>query len=255
MIRTKSAAEIKTLAAGGKILAAILQALARQVQPGATGRQLDELARQLCDKYKVRPAFLGYASKGHDPYPAAACISVNEAVVHGVPNDQSFKEGDLVSVDMGIVYKDLYLDSAHTVGCGTLNAENDRLLKVTRQALVRGMRAAQLGNTTGDIGWSIQKYVEDQGFGVVRQLVGHGVGYAVHEEPQVPNFGRAGEGTKLVEGLIIAIEPMVTIGGPRITTADDGWTIVTAEGGWSAHEEHTVAITANGPQILTQAAK
>ncbi len=251
MIKIKTAKEIETLAEGGKILAAILAELSTLVQPGSNGRQLDERVRKLCEKYQVKPSFLGYASRGHKPYPAAVCISVDEAVVHGIPNETPFKENSLVGVDMGIVYRSLYLDSAHTFPCGKLSEGNSRLLAVTRRALELGINQAQVGNTTGDIGAAIQNYVEGEGLGIVRQLVGHGVGYAVHEDPQVPNYGRPGQGDELVEGLVIAIEPMVTVGDPEVITADDGWTIVTASGGLSAHEEHTIAITADGPRILT----
>lgn len=251
MIKVKSKKEIAILGEGGKILAKILEELAKKVNPGATGLELDKLARDMCLEYNVKPSFLGYGGRGHDAYPAAACISVNEAVVHGIPNDRPFEAGDIVGLDMGIIYNDLYLDSAHTVACGDISPEAQRLLEVTRESLRRGIEAAQLGNTTGDIGWNIQQYVEKEGYGVVQQLVGHGVGYGVHEDPQVPNYGRAGEGTKLTEGLVIAIEPMVTIGSPGVTTADDDWTIVTTAGGLAAHEEHTVAITKEGPLVLT----
>jgi methionyl aminopeptidase len=251
MIRPKSPEEINRLAEGGQLLARLLDELEQKVVPGATGQRLDQHARKLAAKHEVTPSFLGYVSKGRPPYPAALCLSVNDAVVHGLPNVSPFQEGDIVGIDMGIIYKHLYLDSARTVPVGRIADNVQRLIDVTKQALQLGIEAAQPGHTTGHIGQAIQQYVEQQGFGVVRQLVGHGVGYAVHEEPQVPNFGRAGEGEKLVDGLVIAIEPMVTIGDPAVGTAPDHWTIVTKSGNPSAHQEHTVAVTTAGPKVLT----
>lgn len=251
-MRTKTPEEIQTLSAGGKLLAKFLDELEGMVAPGVTGLELDTRARELCAEHNVTPSFLHYGSRGHKPFPAALCVSVNDGVVHGIPKDEPLQEGDLVGIDMGIIYEGLYLDSARTVIAGQGSAEAVELLRVTKEALQRGIEAAQIGNTTGHIGEAIQSYVESQGeYGIVRQLVGHGVGYGVHEEPQVPNFGRAGEGATLKEGLVIAIEPMVTIGNPTVKTGSDGWTIVTRSGNVSAHQEHTVAVTANGPRILT----
>ncbi|MEX0649927.1 MAG: type I methionyl aminopeptidase [Candidatus Andersenbacteria bacterium] len=253
MIRLKTKEEIAMLHEGGKILAHILDELEATVKPGATGNELEAIAQKLVSQYSVTAAFYGYRGKGHPPYPAATCISVNEAVVHGVPTEKPFEEGDLVGIDMGIVYHGLYLDSARTVAAGKLSAEAQQLLDITKESLQRGIAAAQVGNTTGHIGEAIQTYIESQGsqYGIVTQLVGHGVGYDVHEDPQVPNYGTAGEGPKLKEGLVIAIEPMVTIGDPTVETAADEWTIVTQTGGLAAHQEHTVAVTADGPLILT----
>lgn len=258
MIKLKTPQEIETLAEGGKLLASFLEQLAKTIEPGVTGQELDKIARDLCVQHNVIPAFLGYQTSGHPPYEGAICVSINEAVVHGVPADKPLADGDLVGLDMGIVYQGLYLDSAHTVPVGNISDDARQLLEVTQEALRRGMAAARPGNTIGHIGEAVQSYVEGEvqlsdgrKFGIVRQLVGHGVGYGVHEDPQVPNVGRAGEGPTLEEGLVIAIEPMITIGGPTVKTADDGWTIVTESGGLSAHEEHTVAVTAEGPLILT----
>lgn len=252
MIRLKTPQEIATLAAGGQILAGILDQLAAAAQPGVTGRQLDQLARQLITAAQAKPSFLGYASKHHAPFPAALCVSINEAIVHGLPNDQPFKSGDVVGLDLGLIYNHLYLDSARTIIVGTGSDAAKRLVQITRETLAAGIAAARLGRTTGDIGATIQEYAESRGYSVVRQLVGHGVGYAVHEEPAVPNFGQRGRGAKLQAGLVIAIEPMITTGDPTVITADDGWTVVIKTGALSAHEEHTVAITADGPKILTQ---
>lgn len=251
MISLKNELEIKVLAEGGAILAQVLDVLAQEAVVGVTGRQLDERARELLYAHGTAPSFLGYGSRGQAPFPAALCVSVNEAVVHGLPNDRVFQEGDIVKLDLGLIYKGMYLDSAHTVLIGSASAEAKKLRDVTREALNVGIEAAHYGNTTGDIGAAVQEYVEGHGFGVVRQLVGHGVGHAVHEEPPVPNFGKAGKGTKLSVGLVIAIEPMVTAGNPAVVTAADGWTVKTDDGSLAAHEEHTVAITKDGPRVLT----
>lgn len=252
MVRRKSKAEIETLATGGRLLGELLNRLVAEVKPGVTGIALDQLAQQWIQEAGVKPSFLGYGSGDGKPFPAALCVSVNEAVVHGLPNDELLKEGDIVGLDLGIIYNKLYLDAARTVAVGKTSDEAEQLLLVTREALRLGITAAQVGNKIGDIGWAVQEYVEAEGYGVVRQLVGHGVGYAVHEEPQVPNFGMAGKGLKLEEGLVIAIEPMVTAGNPLVSTAADGWTVVTKDRSLSAHEEDTVAITANGPRVLTR---
>lgn len=251
MISLKTREEIEILAKGGAILATVLEDLEKKVAVGVTGKQLDAFAQEMLAEYKTTPSFLGYGSKGHPPFPAALCVSVNDGVVHGLPNDVPFKKGDVVKLDLGLIYNGLFLDSAHTVAVGDISAEAKQLLEATRESLELGIRQAVIGNTTGDIGAAIQEFIEGQGFGIVRQLVGHGVGHAVHEEPQVPNYGKPGKGVKLAEGLVIAIEPMVTIGDPAVYTDTDGWTVKTLEKGLAAHEEHTVAITKNGPRILT----
>lgn len=247
MVKLKTPEEIEKLAEGGKLLHYVLTELEALAKPGATGKQLDEHARKLIAELGARPAFLGY--KG---FPATACVSVNDAVVHGLPTDKPFQEGDLVGIDVGLIYHGLYTDSARTVGVGKITPESRRLLDVTKEALRLGIAAAQVGSTTGDIGAAVQTYVEGNGFGVVRQLVGHGVGHAVHEAPSVPNFGTLGAGHTLQEGLVIAIEPMVTMGDPGVETAEDKWTVVTRAGSPAAHFEHTVAVTADGPRILTE---
>lgn len=252
MVRLKTKKEIELLAEGGRLLGELLNRLVAEVKPGVTGQKLDQLAQQWVREAGVKPSFLGYGPGGSEPFPAALCVSVNNAVVHGLPNNEPFKEGDIVGLDLGIVYKNLYLDAARTVAVGKISDEAEQLLLVTREALRLGIAAAKLGNTLGDIGFAVQEYVEAEGYGVVRQLVGHGVGYAVHEEPQVPNFGKAGKGLKLEEGLVIAIEPMVTVGNPLVSTAKDGWTVVTKDGSLAAHEEDTVAITNRGTRVLTR---
>jgi len=252
MVRLKSPQDIDRLAEGGKLLAAVLDELVAQTVAGVTPKELDTFARKRITEYEATPAFLHYAPKGQPPFPAALCVSVNSTVVHGLPSAVPLADGDVVGLDLGIIYQDrYYLDSARTVGVGTLLPAAARLLAVSHEALKRGIAAAQAGRRTGDIGAAVQTYTESCGFGVVRSLVGHGVGFAVHEEPQVPNFGRPGEGTILEPGLVIAIEPMVTAGDGWVDTAADGWGIVTADGGLAAHQEHTVAITASGPWVLT----
>ncbi len=252
MIALKSKKEIEQLALGGAILGRILKELVKAAQPGVTGQALDTKARQLIAAAGSAPAFLGYGAPEHVPFPAALCVSINAVVVHGVPTAEPFQEGDIVGLDLGLMYKGLYVDAARTVGIGNISPEARQLLQVTRAALDRGILQAENGHTVGDIGHAIQEYVENHGLGVVRSLVGHGVGYAVHEDPPVPNYGRSKSGPKLAEGLVIAIEPMVTIGDPAVTTGTDDWTIVTASGELSAHEEDTIAITAAGPRVLTR---
>lgn len=246
MVRLKTTEDIEKLAEGGQHLFEILEEMEKMAKPGVTGRQLDEYARKATATIGAKPAFLG-----HGGFPNGVCVSVNNAVVHGLPTDVPFEEGDIVGIDYGLIYKGLYTDSARTIAIGAIDPEKQRLLDVTKKALDIGINAAQVGATTGDIGHAVQTYVEAEGFGVVRQLVGHGVGYGVHEKPSVPNFGAARSGYKLEENLVIAIEPMVTIGDPKVETADDDWTIVTRDGTIAAHFEHTVAITADGPRILT----
>jgi len=252
MIRLKSAQDIERLAEGGKILGGVLEALAAEVKVGRTARELDVMARRLIGERECVPSFLNYAPGGYEPYPAALCVSVNDVVVHGLPDDTALQEGDLVGLDLGLIYQNKYfLDSARSVGVGKINRTTKKLLKVTERSLKKGIEAALLGNRVGDISNAIQTYVEGKGFEVVRQLVGHGVGFAVHEPPQVPNFGVARRGEVLHEGLVIAIEPMVTIGDPTVETGEDGWSVRVKTGNLTAHFEHTVAITKDGPRILT----
>ena len=250
-IKLKSPEEILLLAEGGKILASILTTLQETVKPGVLAKDLDVLARQLCEKYNVKPAFLNYAPPGHTPYPQALCISINDAVVHGLVTDEVLQEGDIISLDMGIIYKDLFLDSARTLSVGIIAPEAQQLLTVTKEALQAGIAAAKPGNTIGHVSQAIEDVINPYGYGIVRQLVGHGVGYAVHEEPQVPNVGEAGDGPILEPGLVIAIEPMVTMGDYEVVVDADDWTVRSSDGSLSAHEEHTIAITENGPTILT----
>jgi methionyl aminopeptidase len=253
MIKLKTKKDIERLAAGGAILSRALDTIEQAAKIGIVPLALDQLAQKLLRDAGTVPSFLNYAPGGHNPFPAALCVSVNEAVVHGLPNSTPLKEGDVVGLDLGLIYQGKYfLDSARTVIVGKGSSEAEALVAATKKALELGIAAAKIGNTTGDIGAAVQNYLEGEKYGVIRELVGHGVGFAVHEEPKVPNFGTAGTGTRLEEGLVIAIEPMVSIGDPGVTTGDDGWTVVVKSGHLTAHQEHTIAITKSGPRILTQ---
>ena len=252
-IKLKSPEDIERLAEGGAILARILDELEERAVVGAIPQELDQLAQQRIKEAGCTPAFLNYAPGNHEPFPAALCLSVNAGIVHGLPGDTPLADGDLVGLDLGLVYQDAYyLDSARSKVVGTGSPETNELIAVTKKSLELGIGQAVPGSTTGDIGHAVQQYVEGEGFSVITQLVGHGVGFEVHEPPQVPNYGRPGTGDTLEEGLVIAIEPMVTTGDPAVTTGDDGWTVAVASGAVGAHQEHTVAVTAAGPRILTQ---
>ena len=250
MIQLKSVREIDVMAEGGKILAATVQMLRREVRAGVSTQDLDALAESFIRSHAgATPAF-----KGLYGFPGTLCTSINQEIVHGIPSKKRvLKEGDIISIDVGVGYQGYFTDSATTVAVGAVDAETTRLLDITERSLVAGIAAAVPGNYLGDIGAAVQRVVEDAGFSVVRDLVGHGIGVAFHEEPQVPNYGKAKRGLKLVPGLTIAIEPMVNIGGPATRTLADKWTIVTVDGSRSAHFEHTVAITDSGNRVLTAA--
>lgn len=254
MIKLKTPEEIEILREGGARLAEILSALASKVVPGVSALALEEEARRLIDEGGDRPAFLGYRPHGAKrPFPAALCVSVNDEIVHGIPNEAEkiIKDGDIVSLDFGISHRGLITDAATTVPVGEIDEESKRLIETTRTALASGIETALPGKTIGDIGAAISKVVQESGFTLAESLVGHGVGYRVHEDPFVPNFGVAGRGEKLVPGLVIALEPMVNIGKSGIKMSSDGYTIRTRDGSRSAHFEHTVAITEKGNIILT----
>ena len=255
MINIKSDKEILIMHEGGKILAEILKKLSEAVKPGITTNHLEELARELVLSYGVKPSFLGY-----DGYPAALCTSVNEEIVHGVPSERILKDGDLLKLDMGVLHNGFHTDSAITVLVGqvinittsqVVYPQAQKLINVTKEALGVGISKAKVGNTIGDIGSAIQKYVEGSGLNVVRDLVGHGIGRKLHEPPQVLNYGEQGEGEELKAGMVIAIEPMVVTGSWKIKNGKDGFAFVTKDGGLAAHFEHTVAITSRGPIALT----
>ncbi len=248
MIRLKSTAEIETIGRAGDIVAEVLAVVSERAGPGVSTGELDRIAEEcIRDHQGAEPAF-----KGLYGFPATLCTSLNDEVVHGIPvPDRRLVSGDLLSVDVGVQLDGLFADAAVTVAIGEPDPDSARLLEVTRRALEAGVAAAQPWARLGDVGAAIQELVEEAGFSVVRELVGHGVGHAPHEEPHVPNFGRRGRGEVLEPGLVIAIEPMVNFGDRQIRQLEDGWTVVTADGSLSAHFEHTVAVTANGPRVLT----
>lgn len=253
-IKLKTPAEIATLREGGKRHAAILKALGEMVKPGISTLDLENEARKLIAEGGDEPAHLGYTPYGAPrPFPAALCVSVNEEIVHGIPNERpkTLKEGDIVTIDLSLIHKGLFTDSAITVPVGKIDEESKKLLKVTRDALMAGIAAIEPGGHVGDIGATIAAAVAPSGFTLAKDLVGHGVGYAIHEEPYVPNTGKPGAGEQLVPGMVFAVEPMVCAGKGAWKTLKDGYTIVTKDGSRSAHFEHTVAITEKGPIILT----
>jgi methionyl aminopeptidase len=249
MIIRKSAREIELMAAAGAVVAQTLAVLQERVEPGMSMVELDRIAEDVIRSHDAVPT-----SKGYKGFPAAICISPNEMIVHGIPSDYRAQERDIVTFDVGVTKDGLIADSAATFGVGEISDETQRLLDVCQAALETGIEAAQLGAHVGDISGAVQQTVEEAGFSVVRELVGHGVGRDYHEDPQVPNFVTSYRGAELVEGMTLAIEPMITAGGPKVVTLDDGWSIVTVDGSLAAHFEHTVAITAEGPRVLTKAA-
>ncbi len=248
MIQLKSEREIDIMARGGEILAATVHLLETSVRPGMTTLELDRMAEEFIASHPgAVPAF-----KGLYNFPASICTSINQEIVHGIPSKKRvIEEGDIVSLDIGVKLEGYYTDSATTVAVGEVDAQSRRLLEVTRAALAAGIAAATAENHIGDIGAAVQEVVEAAGFSVVRDLVGHGIGVGFHEEPQVPNYGKPKRGTRLTPGLTIAIEPMVNIGKPGTRTMPDRWTVVSVDGTRSAHFEHTVAVTENGPRVLT----
>ncbi len=251
MIQLKSPREIDTMAEGGRVLADTIVMLRDEVRPGMTTLELDRIAEDFIRSHEgATPSF-----KGLYGFPGSLCTSINHEIVHGIPSKKRLLlNGDLLSIDVGIKFGGMFTDGAATVAIGEVDAISRRLLDVTERALNAGINAAQPGSHIGDIGAAVQEVVEAAGFSVVRDLVGHGVGYKPHEdEPQVPNYGKPKRGTKLMPGLTIAIEPMVNAGGARMRTLPDRWTIVTADGSRSAHFEHTVAVTEHGPRVLTSA--
>ncbi len=242
----KSEEEIAIMREAGRHVAQVLQMLVQRVRPGVVEKELDALVREEFARRGVIPTFLGYQG-----YPATVCISVNDEIVHGIPGDRAFQEGDVVSIDLGCTYRGFVADAAVTVGVGRISPEAERLIRVTEEALWRGIRAARAGVRLGAIGHAIQTYVEGQGFAVVREYVGHGVGRQMHEDPQVPNYGPPDWGPVLRKGMVLAIEPMVNMGTWRTKRDADGWTVRTADGSLSAHFEHTIAITDGEPIVLT----
>jgi methionyl aminopeptidase len=248
MITIKSPREIEAMAAAGRIVAQTLALMHERTRPGISTEELDAIAEDFIRSHKgATPSF-----KGLYGFPKTLCTSINEEIVHGIPSPRRvLRDGNIVSVDVGVHYEGLHADSATTIPVGEISPEARRLLDVTRQCLAAGIAEARAGQHVGDIGHAVQKVAEAAGFGIVRELVGHGIGTSFHEEPQVPNYGSPRRGPRLAEGMTIAIEPMITLGDPATRTLADKWTVVTADGTLSAHFEHTVAITRNGPRILT----
>jgi methionyl aminopeptidase len=248
MIIRKSQAEIEGMARAGEIVVDTLELIGEQLRPGVTMLELDQLAEEY-----IRDRGGAPTSKGYRGYPATLCISPNAMIVHGIPTDYRAKEGDVVSVDLGVTLDGLVADSAYTFGVGELEPDAQRLLDVCQEALAAGIDQARVGNHVSDIGHAVQTVVEDAGFSVVRSLVGHGVGRSYHEDPQIPNFGVPGRGSELLPGMTLAIEPMINAGGPDVVMHADEWSISSADGSLSAHFEHTVAVTEEGPRVLTAA--
>lgn len=247
--------ERATLVEAGKRLGVVLQKVAAAVKPGISAEELDDLAEQLIRDGGDEPAFLGYTPEGASrPYPATLCVSINEEVVHGIPNEGTkiLKMGDIVGLDLGLTHGGIIVDSAVTVAVGKTGAESEKLMRTTEEALYAGIEAAQVGNHIGDISHAIETVIKDAGFTVVRELGGHGVGDLVHEEPFVPNAGRAGEGPELTEGMVLALEPISSAGKASVIVAPDGYTFRTKDGSRSAHFEHTILIEKSGPVIVTK---
>ncbi|MBZ9577767.1 type I methionyl aminopeptidase [Patescibacteria group bacterium] len=246
MITIKTEKEIQVMREGGKILAEIMAELENKVEPGITTKHLDKVASGLVLKYGAKPSF-----KNYQGFPDTLCTSVNEELVHCLPSNRKLQQGDIVSLDLGIRYKGFHTDMAITIPVGKISPEAQRLIRITKKALKRGLRKVRPGNTFGDIGNTVQRYVEDQGYNVVRELCGHGIGKEVHQEPQVPNYGKRKSGPKLAEGMTFCIEPMVTAGDWHLKKAEDGYGFQTRDNSLCAHFEHTLAVTQNGCKILT----
>jgi methionyl aminopeptidase len=249
-IQLKSPAEIAKLREANLVVADVLEQLEAAAKPGVSTWDLNEIAAQRLKQLKAESAFLGY---GHPKYPAVLCASVNDVVVHGIPRREVIlKDGDILSIDFG-AFKDGWCgDSARTIPIGQVSAAARALMDTTRESLERAIAACVPGNRLGDIGWAVQSHAEGRGYSVVRQFVGHGIGRAMHEEPHVPNYGEAGKGRRLSAGLVVAIEPMINAGSPEVEIEEDGWTAVTKDGSLSAHFEHSVAITDDGPVVLSR---
>jgi methionyl aminopeptidase len=247
MILLKSPQELAKMEVANRIVAEILVGVKERVQPGIETRELDELAEEMCRQHQVAPAFKGYRG-----YPRSICVSVNEEIVHGIPGARRIKAGDLVSLDFGVKYQGYYGDAAVTVAVGEVDPRSRELLEVTEKSLYAGIGQARVGKRLSDISHAVQGVVEGANFGVIREFVGHGIGRSLHEDPQIPNFGPPGRGPLLQAGMTLAIEPMTSMGAWQVRILNDGWTAVTQDGSYAAHFEHTVAVTENGPLILSR---
>lgn len=248
MVILKTGRELKIMKEACRISAGALKLIGSAVEPGVTTAELDRLAEEYILSQGAKPNF-----KNYNGYPATACISINNEVIHGIPGKRKIKEGDIVSVDLGAVFEGFHGDNAATFAAGDISPEAKRLMDVTKESLYEGIKMARHGGRIGDISNAIQSYVEARGYSVVRQFVGHGIGTSLHEAPEVPNFGTPGRGIRLVPGMTLAIEPMINMGKAGVRTLADNWTVVTLDNSLSAHFEHTVAITPDGPQIMTVA--
>lgn len=247
MVVLKHADEIEKARASNRIVAEVLSVLREKVKPGLTTRELDKIAESITEKRGAKPAFKGYRG-----YPFSLCTSVNDEVVHGMPSNRVLIEGDIIGLDFGVYYQGLYGDSAVTIPVGKVDDQAARLMQVTEQSLYMAINQACTGNRLGDISAAVQETAESSGYSVVRDFVGHGIGKSLHEDPQIPNFGKKGRGIELKRGMILAIEPMINAGNYKVKILPDGWTVVTADGSLSAHFEHSVAITDSGPEILSK---
>ena len=248
MIVLKTGRELALMKEACRISAGALKVIEQAIEPGITTGELDRIAEKYILSQGAKPNF-----KGYHGYPATACISINNEVIHGIPSvKRKINNGDIVSVDLGATINGYHGDNAATFAVGEIDTEAKRLIDTTRESLYEGIKMARAGGRTGDIGYAIQSYVESRGFSVVREYVGHGVGTALHESPEVPNFGTPGRGVRLLPGMTLAIEPMINIGKPNVKVMPDGWTVLTCDGSLSAHFEHTIAITPDGPQIMTK---
>ncbi len=250
-ITIKSNRELAHMREAGSVVARTKVKLMDAIRPGVTTAELDRLAEKQIRDMGASPSFKGYTAGGPTPFPATICVSINEEIVHGIPGGRVLREGDVVSVDVGATVNGFHADSAFTVGVGAISDEAQRLVDTTRESLATGISRARAGGRVGDISAAVQQYAESRGYGVVRQYVGHGIGRALHEDPQVPNYGRAGRGPALRPGMTLAIEPMLNLGTWETVQLDDGWTVATADGELSAHFEDTIAITQNGSEVLT----
>ncbi|MCI5130274.1 MAG: type I methionyl aminopeptidase [Candidatus Electrothrix sp. EH2] len=247
-IIVKTPAEIAIMRQANSIVAGVLEMLQKEMRPGLTTRQMDRWAHDYCQDHGAKPAFLGYRG-----FPASLCVSINEQIVHGIPSKKvKVREGDIVSVDFGAVYNGFYGDSAVTIPVGKLSARNRRLLQVTKEALERGIEQVKIGNRVSDVSAAVQHYAESNGFSVVRQFVGHGIGSSLHEAPEVPNYAQNQPSPRILEGMVLAIEPMINTGTSKVKVLKDGWTVITADRKPSAHFEHSVAATADGPFVLSR---
>lgn len=246
MIKIKTEKEIEIMVQGGRILAQIMKEIASKVEPGVTTKYLDKVVENLVFKFKVRPSF-----KNYNGFPATLCVSVNEELVHCIPSDRELKSGDIISLDLGILYNGYHSDMAITVPVGEVSSEALRLIRTAKKALKRGIRKVRPGNTFGDIGNTIQRHTEDQGYSVIRDLCGHGIGKELHEDPEIPNYGKRKTGEKIKTGMVFCLEPMIAIGNWQVKKSKDGYGFQMKDNSLCAHFEHTIAVTETGPKVLT----